>query len=72
MSLLLDKIPERKSLQSDWVQSHKISHNMVNLPGSSIIFKYNIAMFIVYVFLFWNDMHVQFHVESCDTALSTL
>ena len=45
---------------------------MLNFPGNSVIFKRNIVMFIVYVFLIWNGMHVQFHVESCDTALSTL
>ena len=30
---------EKKCLQSDWVQSHKLPHNIVNFPGNSVIFK---------------------------------
>ena len=40
----------KKSLQTDWVQSHKLSHNIVNFSGHSVVFKLYIVMFIVYVF----------------------
>ena len=31
-----------KSLQSDWVQSHKLSHNIVNFLSNVVIFEHNI------------------------------
>ena len=53
--LLYTKILKRKPLQSDWVQSHKLSHNIVRFTHNIVISERNIVMFIVYVFLIWND-----------------
>ena len=55
LSLLYTKMLTGKSLQSDWVQTHKLSHNIVNFFGNIVISKRDIVMFIVYLFLIWND-----------------
>ena len=47
--LLYTKILKGKSLQSAWVQSHKLSHNIVNFLGDIVLFERNIVMLIVYV-----------------------
>ena len=41
---------ERKSLQSDWFQSHELLHNIINLTGNIVIFKCNNVLFINYLF----------------------
>ena len=60
----IPKYLKRKSLQSDWVQSHNLSHNIVNFPGNSVIFKRNMVMFIVYGFLIWNENKKLFRFET--------
>ena len=44
----------------------KLSHNLVNFLGKSVLFKCNIVMFIVYDFLTWNDMQgVHYSLPVC-------
>ena len=43
-------------MQIGWMQSHKLSHNIINFLGNIVIFKPNVVMFIVYVSLIWNDL----------------
>ena len=47
ITLLYTKIIKVKSLQSDWVQSCRLSQNMVNFLANIVIFERNIVMFIV-------------------------